>query len=265
MSTVFISYRREDAAGHAGRLRDRLVGLFGEAAVFMDVQSIHPGADYRQIIEQTIGKCDVLIAIIGPHWLASLQARAAREEDLVATEILAALTTRTTIVPVLVGGAAMPPDNELPDILRPLTRYQAIEIRDARFDDGFQQLAGFLRTLPGLVPFDLSGQWVAEMQRTDRYALREGLPPFRSDLDLYVVEGVISGNVIYPTGAAVIEEGAATGRRITFRTSHVPQFEQQRAIIRFTGEIVGDELHLRSVDEHGIICRGVARRAGTAS
>ncbi len=265
MSTVFISYRREDAAGHAGRLNDRLVSLFGDDAVFMDVQDIHPGADFRKTIEQTIASCDVLIAIIGPRWLASFQARAGREDDMVSAEILAALTTNTTIVPVLVGGAGMPPDNELPEILRPLTRYQAVEIRDARFEDGFQQLAAFLRTLSGLAPFDLSGQWIAEMERTDPYAVGEGFPPFRSYLDLYVVEGVVSGSVAFPTGTAVIEDGAVTGRRITFRTSHVPQFEQQRAIIRFMGEIVKDELHLRSVDEQGLVCRGIARRAGTTS
>ena len=265
MSTLFISYRREDAAAHAGRLHDRLVGLFGDRSVFMDVQDIHPGADFRQTIQQTIASCDAFICVIGPRWLASLQARVGREEDLVSAEILAALGTNTTIVPVLVGGAVMPPDNELPEALRPLTRHNAVEVRDARFEDGFQQLAAFLRTLPGLVPFDLNGQWIAEMKRTDPYALREGFPPFRSYLDLYLVDGVVSGSVAYPTGTAVIEEGAVTGRRITFRTSHVPQFEEQRAIIRFTGEIVKDELHLTSVDEHGLVCRGIARRAETAS
>jgi hypothetical protein len=264
MSTVFISYRREDAAGHAGHIRDRLVGLFGADSVFMDVQDIHPGADFRQTIEQTIAACDVLIAVIGPRWLPSLQARAAGE-DMVSEEILVALTKNVTIVPVLVGGAGMPPDRELPETLRPLTRYQAVEIHDARFEDGFQQLAGFLQTLPGLVPFDLNGQWVAEMKRTDAFAISQGFPAFRSYFDFYVVDGVISGSAAYPTGTAVIEEGSVTGRRITFRTSHVPQFERQRATIRFMGEIVKDELHLRSVDEIGIVCRGIARRAEPSS
>ena len=79
------------------------------------------------------------------------------------------------------------------------------------------------------------------------------------------MDGAISGSVAYPTGAAMIEDGAITGRRITFRTSHVPQFEERQAIIRFMGEIVKNELHLTSVDEHGIVCRGIARRAGAAS
>ena len=100
------------------------------------------------------------------------------------------------------------------------------------------------------------------MERTDDYARSHGLPPFRSSFDFYVVDGAISGTVAYPTGTAVIEDGSVTGRRIVFRTSHVPQFEQKPAVIRFMGEIAGDELHLRSVDEHGNVCRGVARRAG---
>jgi hypothetical protein len=261
MSTVFISYRREDSAGHSGRLHDRLIGLFGEGAVFMDVQDINPGADFRKTIDETIAGCDVLIAIIGPRWLSTLQARAGLEEDLVASEILAALKGKTTIVPLLVGGAGMPPEHELPETLRPLTRFQAIEIRDARFEDGFQQLVTFLRTLPGLVHFDLSGKWIAKMQRTDDFAVSRGFPPVRVDLDLYVVNGAIRGSVQYPTGSAVIEEGTVTRQGINFRTSHVPQFEQKRAIIRFTGKIVKEEIELEAVDELGIAIRGVARRA----
>jgi hypothetical protein len=263
MPSAFISYRREDTAGHAGRLHDRLVTLFGPDSVFIDVSDIQPGADYRKAIEETIAKCDALLAVIGPTWLAHLQARAGREDDLVAAEILAALVRKITIIPVLVGGAAMPLANDLPERLRPLHRCNAVQIHDTRFDDGFQQLAGSLRTLAGLAPFDLSGQWIAEMARTDSYALREKLPPSRYHLDFYVVQGLITGSVTYPTGAGVIEEGTVTGRRIIFRTSHLPQFEQDRAITRFMGEVVNDELHLTCVGEGGIIDRGIARRART--
>lgn len=265
MSTVFISYRREDAPAHAGRIRDRLLNLFGANSVFMDVQDIYPGADYREVIQRTIARCDALLAVIGPHWLSSLRERAAGPEDLVVTEIAAGFSAKVAVIPVLVGGAAMPNAEDLPEPLRALTRPEALEIRDARFDDGFQQLLTALQTRSGLSPVDLTGRWVAEMQRTDDFAVAKGFPPFRDVLDLYVVDGAISGSVSYPTGTAVIEEGSVTGKRIAFRTSHVPQFETRRAIIRFMGEIVKDELHLRAVDEHGIVCSGIARRRRPAS
>ena len=264
MPVVFISYRREDAAAHAGRLHDRLVSLLGSDAVFLDVQDIHPGADFRQTIEDTVAKCNVVLVVIGPHWLASLEARAGGE-DLVSAEICAALAAKRMVIPVLVGGAGMPSQNELPEILRPLTHYEALEIRDSRFEDGFQQLAALLGPSLQTAAFDLNGKWIAEMKRTDAFAVREGFAPFRAELDFYVVDGVIGGSVTYPTGAAFIEEGVVTGRRVTFRTSHVPQFDSKRAIIRFMGEIVADELHLRSVDERGLACSGIARRAGAAS
>jgi hypothetical protein len=67
---IFISYRREDTAGHAGRLYDRLAGHFGERRVFMDIDSIDPGADFVDAIEQSLSGCGAMIAVIGPHWLS---------------------------------------------------------------------------------------------------------------------------------------------------------------------------------------------------
>ncbi len=71
MSTVSISYRQEDAAGHAGRLHDRLAQRFGSGSVFMDVQDIRSGADFRKTIEQAVASCEVLVVVIGPRWLTA--------------------------------------------------------------------------------------------------------------------------------------------------------------------------------------------------
>ena len=69
MAKIFISYRRDDSAAHAGRLYDRLEGHFGQGQVFMDVVAIEPGLDFAQVVQQAVNACDGLIAVIGREWL----------------------------------------------------------------------------------------------------------------------------------------------------------------------------------------------------
>ena len=66
MTKFFISYRREDSSGYAGRLFDRLQAQLGNNQVFMDIDTIKPGMDFVEAINQAVGKCNVLIAVIGP-------------------------------------------------------------------------------------------------------------------------------------------------------------------------------------------------------
>ena len=73
---VFVSYRRDDAPGHAGRLYDRLVTRFGEDRVFMDVDSIDPGEDFVEAIESTLASASVVIVVIGPAWVRCVTSRA---------------------------------------------------------------------------------------------------------------------------------------------------------------------------------------------
>ncbi len=71
MSKIFLSYRREDSADVTGRIDDRLVQQFGREAVFVDVDSIPFGVDFRKHLDQQVGKCDVFLAVIGPDWMGS--------------------------------------------------------------------------------------------------------------------------------------------------------------------------------------------------
>lgn len=144
MTNVFISYRRDDAAGHAGRLSDRLIARFGADQVFIDVDDIKPGQDFEQAIEQTLGHCEFLIAVIGPRWLSELNERAGNPHDLVQREICLAMARGITVIPVLVGGAKMPAQAELPSVLRAFARCDAIEIDDESFDDDAARLLNFL-------------------------------------------------------------------------------------------------------------------------
>ena len=137
MPDVFISYRREDTSGYAGRLYDQISARFGAEHVFMDVTTIEPGSDFVEVIEQRVGACDALIALIGKNWLASKdeqnRVRLGRSEDFVSVEITAALKRNVEVVPLLVGGAKMPLQQELPESLQRLARHQAVEVSDAHF------------------------------------------------------------------------------------------------------------------------------------
>jgi hypothetical protein len=144
MASIFISYRREDSGGHAGRLCDRLSARFGGDRVFMDIQDIRPGQNFATSIEETIATCDCVIAVIGPRWLETVRARLQSGDDFVRHEIEAALRRRVLVIPVLVGGARMPPAADLPSALAEVSLLNAVEIRDERFDDDVEALETFL-------------------------------------------------------------------------------------------------------------------------
>lgn len=107
MASIFISYRREDSAGHAGRVCDHLSSIFGRDHIFMDVQDIGPGEDFTEAIEHKISDCDAVVVMIGPHWLSTLQSRG-EGEDFVREEVAAALKRQIAVIPVMIGGATMP-------------------------------------------------------------------------------------------------------------------------------------------------------------
>ncbi len=144
MTNVFISYRRDDAGGHAGRLADRLIARFGADRVFMDVQDIRPGQNFERAIQQTLADCDHVLVVIGPRWIQILQAREAQGEDFVRHEVASALASGKTVIPVLVGGAKMPGGDVLPAQVAALGRCQAVDVRDDRFDEDAQGLVAFL-------------------------------------------------------------------------------------------------------------------------
>jgi hypothetical protein len=135
-SNIFINYRRDDSAGHAGRLFDRLSSRFPNR-VFMDIDTIEPGTDFVESIEQAVGCCEVLIVMIGRKWLTLTDATGGRRvdnpHDFVRLEIGAALQRNVRIIPVLVDDAVVPRPEDLPPELARLTRRNAIELSDSRW------------------------------------------------------------------------------------------------------------------------------------
>lgn len=144
MGTIFLSYRRSDSAGESGRLSDDLIARFGAERVFMDVDAIQPGVDFRKAIRTNVGGCGVLLAVIGPGWLDAKAAGGERRldnaNDYVRLEIATALGREIPVVPVLVGGARMPKADQLPEDIRELAYRNSVELTHARWKSDVQVL-----------------------------------------------------------------------------------------------------------------------------
>jgi hypothetical protein len=149
MSGIFISYRREDSARWTGRLSEHLREQFGPESIFMDIDTIQPGADFTEALQTAVSSCDVLLAIIGPEWATvtdkSGKPRLEDPTDWVRTEIATALKRKIRVIPVLVGGASVPTTYLLPDDLDALALRQAHELTDKRWSYDVEQL---VKTLP---------------------------------------------------------------------------------------------------------------------
>jgi formylglycine-generating enzyme required for sulfatase activity len=141
---IFISYRRADSAGYAGRIYDRLVANFGDDAIFMDVDTIEGGTDFITVLEDAVQSCDVLIALIGRQWLSIKDKDGKRRldnpEDFVRIEIATALKRNIRVIPVLVDGVDMPQSNELPENLKALSRRNALQVNHHSFNPDVYRL-----------------------------------------------------------------------------------------------------------------------------
>lgn len=149
MAGIFISYRRADSDGWAGRLRDALRARFGDR-VFQDVESIADGEIFSEVIDRALQECDVALIIIGPNWASASDGSGRRldqPDDWVRTETALVLNRKIRVIPVLVGGAAMPRAGDLPEELQSLTRRQAREIRSNSWDSDVALLANHLRQI----------------------------------------------------------------------------------------------------------------------
>jgi hypothetical protein len=148
---IFISYRREDSRGYAGRLQGDLSRRYSEEHVFRDVE-IPPGVDFGEYITGLVDKCNIVLAIIGPGWLDARDREGERRldnpQDWVRLEIERALArSNVEVIPVLVDGARLPPREELPPSLAPLRRLNAFELSDRRWDYDVSELGRYLDAL----------------------------------------------------------------------------------------------------------------------
>jgi hypothetical protein len=140
---IFISYRRDDAAGYARAVYDALARRFGAERVFMDVDDIHAGEAFADVIRREAGGSALLLVLIGRRWLGERPGQPARiteAADFVRIEVAAALLSGARVIPLLLDGAPMPTAAQLPDDLRALAGRNALELDNSRYAADIERL-----------------------------------------------------------------------------------------------------------------------------
>jgi hypothetical protein len=165
---VFISYRRDDSAGHAGRVHDRLQREFGRDLFYMDVEAIPLGVNFVKALGEELAKCDALLALIGPGWLHARDDAGKRRldnpDDFVRREIGTALKRGIPVIPILLEGTRVPKADQLPDDLKELALRNGLDVRHASFPQDMERLIhalkgarspqGFASSIPSLAGRD---------------------------------------------------------------------------------------------------------------
>jgi len=150
---VFISYRRGETAGQARALHELLEQRLGEGRVFMDVDAIALGEVFATKIGEAIASSGVTLVLIGHDWFnESNKARLFQNEDFIRLEIETALQRRVPIIPILIERATMPKSEELPEGLRPLTGFQALDLENQRWDFDVNRLITAVESLVSRAP-----------------------------------------------------------------------------------------------------------------
>lgn len=145
MGGVFISYRRSDGGGWAGRLNDHLALRFGSNLIWQDVDNLEPGKDYLPQILKQIKTSNAVLIVIGPHWLKDGRKRLQDPKDVLRMEITHALKKKEGVIPTLVGGAKMPTPKQLPSAVAALVKRHGIALNDTNWGPDIQLLFEKLR------------------------------------------------------------------------------------------------------------------------
>jgi TIR domain len=199
---IFLSYRRSDVGGHAGRLADALLQRLGARSVFQDVTAIAPGQDFTAELDRALDDSDAVLAVIGPGWLTAATpqgaARLFEADDYVRLELARALHRNVRVVPVLVGGAALPAATDLPDELRGLVHRQAVVLHDETWHQDVDGLVQSLRGEPAVPPGH--GRW---------WSRRRGL--IAAAAGLLVAGGVGAAVLLLPSGGSGTQSSPGEG------------------------------------------------------
>jgi hypothetical protein len=164
MSGIFISYRREDSGAEAAQLAELLAKRF---KILIDKQAIGAGENFPEVLAETVGFCDVLLAVIGPEWAGRMENEGRRRledpADWVRLEIATALSRRIKVIPILINGARMPGKHDLPESLALLAECQALEIRPQAFAQDAARLVKILESV--IRQPAVAGMWFSVITR----------------------------------------------------------------------------------------------------
>jgi hypothetical protein len=279
MSAIFLSYRRDDSAGFAGRLADELEAQLGAGSVFRDVDDIRPGENFVAAINSQLNEVQAVLIMIGPHWLTAAsngQRRLDKADDFVRLEIQAALASGKPVIPLLVGGAAMPAEADLPPEIAGLARRQAVVLSDVDWKADVERLVHSLRPELGSVagagrpwrrillglsgtglvlflavlllrhkihvpaPADVSGRWTAQVKYDwgDEYTER---------FEFKYLGKALHGTATYQQAPLAIEHAKLEGEWLSFVTrsqemlgSDTPWKEVTQS---YTGQVTPEGIH----------------------
>jgi TIR domain len=134
MAKIFLSYRRDDSIGVAGRIYDRLHAHFGPDSVFRDIDNIPFGVDFREYIDSAVGQCDLVLVVVGKNWAGGTDTHRRIDDprDFVRIEIESALKRNIPVIPILIDRTTMPTEADLPPSLTGLTYRNAIDVDQGR-------------------------------------------------------------------------------------------------------------------------------------
>lgn len=157
VTKVFISYRRKDSSSESGSIRDRLNSERGIAKVFFDTTSINPGDNWPTSIRGELLESDVVLVIIGPNWLSLSDETSGkrlidRKDDWVREEVKSSLDHNKKIIPVLIRGARIPLQKDLPEDIRKLSRKQALIFNENDRESSFIKLLSAVQNTPPKIP-----------------------------------------------------------------------------------------------------------------
>jgi len=214
---IFISYRRADAEGEAGRLFDDLIRAYGDSSVFMDVSGIEPGADFRKAIDSNVSGCGVLLAVIGPGWATVTGSDGSRRldnpDDYVRLEIATALGRGIPVIPVLVHGSRMPALDALPDNLKDLRYRNSVELTHARWNSDVALLINALKNYVASEPSHptetVHATVPVQLPAPQAPASAPNNPP-KSKLPLFLGIGAVAVVVIAAVLFAVLHTGSSS-------------------------------------------------------
>jgi TIR domain len=174
VSSVFISYRRQTASGEARALFKDFVAKLGENSVFMDVDSISLGRDFRNELQRTVAACDVMLVLIDKEWAAAKdergRVRLENADDFVRMEVEAALKRDIVVIPVLIQGARMPAAEELPAAISNLAYRNAFELSHTRWESDVREMIRRLN-------LNVAGQVGTDQSKPPRERLAPETPP----------------------------------------------------------------------------------------
>ena len=220
---IFICYRRDDAAYVTGHIYDRLRKEFGDESIFTDVDKIALGVDFRSTLDQTVSKCQILLAVIGEDWLTVKnqegQLRLQDPADFVRIEIESALKRNIPVIPLLVACVKMPSKDDLPDSLQELAFRNATQIRpEPDFHNDIERLINSLKKHPQTIPKQTEdeklGPSASEARRRGEQELERLLAEFDSQKDTDEKRSELSEVKVQ------IEEGEKKRKQIELGISH---------------------------------------------